>query len=159
MTTKEKSDIWGWIQATTREGLTRSRNKLQHFMNFNGRKQTKKILKNSVSCGRKTRGEGWGGGEYVGWREEGCHHFFWGVESFCIPRILSSSSETKSYGERARTETHAGTQNDKYAHQKRSLEEAEGVYEQGSEEGLCFTSVGLKQSTSKSYKTGKNRMK
>lgn len=52
-----------------------------------------------------------------------------------------------------------GTQNDKYAHQKRSLEEAEGVYEQGSEEGLCFTSVGLKQSTSKSYKTGKNRMK
>lgn len=61
-----------------------------------------------MSCGRKTRGEGWGGGEYVGWREEGCHHFFWGVESFCIPRILSSSSETKSYGERARTETHAG---------------------------------------------------
>lgn len=30
------------------------------------------------------------------WREEWCHHFFWGVESFCIPRILSSSSEMKS---------------------------------------------------------------
>lgn len=65
----------------------------------------------------------------------------------------------KSYGERARTKTHAGTQYDKYAHQKCSLEEAEGVYEQGSEEELCFTSVGLKQSTSKSCKTGKNRMK
>lgn len=93
----------------------------------------------NIKCGRKTRG--WvldqsGGEGREEWR--GCqhHHFFWGVESFCIPRILSSSSETKSYRE-TRIDR-AGFRDD-----ERGKVGLDGWKEQ-------LTSVGLKQSTSKS---------
>lgn len=85
--------------------------------------------------------------------EEQRHHFFWGVESFCIPRILSSNSEMKSYGETGGTKHMRGIQNQTHPQcidvgckvsGGRRMEERENL-----------TSVGLKQSTSKSCKTNK----
>lgn len=89
--------------------------------------------------GRKTRRRA--GAEGKTWGKFGRHHFFWGVESFCIPLILSSSSEMKS----CRT-TRTGLT-------RRELkQEMERKHRRDSN---CFTSVGLKQSTSKSCNTEK----
>ena len=44
-----------------------------------------------------------GGREDEGGRRRKSFYFFWGVLSFCMPRILSSSSDTKSYGKRRGT--------------------------------------------------------
>lgn len=101
--------------------------------------------KKRMGSGRKTRGEGWGGGgEDVREEEDGRHHFFWGVESFCIPRILLSSSETKSYRETGGTK-----------HMKKILHKCGCCRVKRKKKGIYLTSVGLKQSTSKSCKNNR----
>lgn len=112
---KLKSNLWGLIQASKGKD--------------NGKME-------SVEGRQDVRAEAEG--------EEGCHHFFWGVESFCIPRILSSSSEMKSW--RGKTQEWSAVRNNKYSN---------GRKRRGKAWGKELTSVGLKQSTSKSCKKNK----
>lgn len=109
-----------------------------------GVKQVIDWKKRTSSVVGRREGECWTNAEGREQRS-GCrhHHFFWGVESFCIPRILSSSSETKSC---------RGARTDRAGLQRQV--EVGRVGADGWKERL--TSVGLKQSTSKSCK-GRSR--